>query len=882
MIENDGTRTVSRYDDRNLLTSQTDQLGISTQFTYNAFGKKTGEVHDPGQLNIVKSWTLDQMSRVTAFTDPSGEVSTYEYDSVGRIIKTSFPNGYINSKSYNARNQLTGETFASGASFSFGYDMANRLVRIENTYAPTPLHPVGLQEFTFDGLDRVVVATSGDHSIRRKFDSQKRLLEETAGGVTLKCAYNDAEGTITKQWPDGRSETGKHDLCGVLSAIEETTGGTIGAGKREIVSFKPSGRQCVGETYYPESVMVTNRYDDRKRNVSIECSSPSGLDWRVRYLYDGSNMRVVEGFQGSNEKTFLFGYDSQHRLVNAKSGFSASLPLAMDQAQHDAGIEAAKAAAVTASDLETFAYDLSDCRVHHQESGKPDKHYEYIPGHRIASVNGDAFSYQPDGMLKSDGNLDYEADASGRIIRVKSGSNVLTAITYDAFNRPIEIMESGKPVRTLYYLGSACLQENAEGTLAKHITRSPGTGLPLAYHLSGKTVYPLFDVRHTLRALLDDTGAIVESYQYMPFGLPKIFDVSGALISESAYGVDVIFGGQSFLFSCGLYRSVKRLMDPNNGTFLSADPEGYTDSSSLYIANKQNPINFIDPKGSLFWLIPVFVIGGELIGIGLVAKDAYENPEEYQGDEGFYKVLGAAWGGAAAGALTLYGGEAILAVGGAPSMFTAGTTATMTTTEMFVTYATASSVGGALGRGMMHEVVPNQVDPVSGETIATDYVMGGGIPVLGQGLVKIAGPFVSPLTQRMGGNWRAFGNTRDLLLNPKVKYSWRNLFYDDRTFGAVSKQYWRPSRGANGMSLQHLWFQNQSRWVPRGVRNAGFNLMEIPKGLNSWMGGRLPRELGFRAAVTGAAASVGYGANRATAYLIQTEEPEHPNTGTSK
>jgi hypothetical protein len=70
----------------------------------------------------------------------------------------------------------------------------------------------------------------------------------------------------------------------------------------------------------------------------------------------------------------------------------------------------------------------------------------------------------------------------------------------------------------------------------------------------------------------------------------------------------------------------------------------------------------------------------------------------------------------------------------------------------------------------------------------------------------------------------------------------RRFFWDSRTFNAVSKAYWKANGPANGRSLHH-WLIPQ-RWarVPQGLRNAGFNLLEMPKvlsgnlTLNQWMG----------------------------------------------
>jgi len=70
------------------------------------------------------------------------------------------------------------------------------------------------------------------------------------------------------------------------------------------------------------------------------------------------------------------------------------------------------------------------------------------------------------------------------------------------------------------------------------------------------------------------------------------------------------------------------------------------------------------------------------------------------------------------------------------------------------------------------------------------------------------------------------------------------FFYDSRPFGTISSEYWGGSP-ANGSSLHHWLFPQREASVPMGIRNAGFNLLELPGlegvfhqrlGLNQWMG----------------------------------------------
>lgn len=104
------------------------------------------------------------------------------------------------------------------------------------------------------------------------------------------------------------------------------------------------------------------------------------------------------------------------------------------------------------------------------------------------------------------------------------------------------------------------------------------------------------------------------------------------------------------------------------------------------------------------------------------------------------------------------------------------------------------------------------------------------------------------------------------------------FFYDSRSFDAISDEWWAVRGPADGRALHHWLIPQRTTWVPAGIRNAGFNLVELPglRGvfhptldLNTWMG-FAPRwggvqayqagtvEWGIRLAIPGAVAGGAY------------------------
>jgi hypothetical protein len=70
----------------------------------------------------------------------------------------------------------------------------------------------------------------------------------------------------------------------------------------------------------------------------------------------------------------------------------------------------------------------------------------------------------------------------------------------------------------------------------------------------------------------------------------------------------------------------------------------------------------------------------------------------------------------------------------------------------------------------------------------------------------------------------------------------QRFFWDSRRFTTISRAYWRIHGPAAGRTLHHWLIPQRWTWVPEGLRNAGFNLLQMPGimvgslNLNTWMG----------------------------------------------
>ena len=74
------------------------------------------------------------------------------------------------------------------------------------------------------------------------------------------------------------------------------------------------------------------------------------------------------------------------------------------------------------------------------------------------------------------------------------------------------------------------------------------------------------------------------------------------------------FPGQYYDSETGLHYNLMRDYDPRLGRYVQSDPIGLGGGVSTYGYGGQNPIMAYDPTGEFFWLIPLGIAGGDILG----------------------------------------------------------------------------------------------------------------------------------------------------------------------------------------------------------------------------------------------------------------------------
>ncbi len=112
----------------------------------------------------------------------------------------------------------------------------------------------------------------------------------------------------------------------------------------------------------------------------------------------------------------------------------------------------------------------------------------------------------------------------------------------------------------------------------------------------------LGDALGSITEVTDESGAVVERYQYDVYGAVTIYDGSWVTLTASAIGNPYLFTGRRFDPESGNYYYRARYYSPSLGRFLSQDPIGYAaGDANLYRYVLNRPTNLADPSGKADW-----------------------------------------------------------------------------------------------------------------------------------------------------------------------------------------------------------------------------------------------------------------------------------------
>ncbi|WP_368563720.1 RHS repeat-associated core domain-containing protein [Pseudoxanthomonas sp. UTMC 1351] len=760
-VDGDTRTTTATYDPRGAVTSTVNAYTKTQSAKYDAFGRPTTGTNELGHT---VSLAYDHRGNLISATDELGHTVRLEFDRRDKLVKETNAEGESTSYRYDDAGRLQELQRPNGTRLTFEFDSGGRLQTRKSYRADGSLE---LSDgFTWDDGNRLTGWTTNAASSTSTYDDANRLLGETVtiDGVALTRSYTYHPNGQVKTYtgPDGATITYSYDGNGDLSRVDIPGEGSMSVTERQWTEAR-------------KVVLPGGTVQEIERNGLL---SPTQL--RVKR----ANQVVVFDQQSS--------YGKLEELVS-RTTQGHEIDYTYDDAMRLREADPASGA------TEAFVLDAA--------------------GNRLSdNVVTDTWQYDDANRLIQRGNVSYQYDAAGNLIRKTDASAAeprrTTHYAYDGYNRLVEVRDGADQVVSRYaynpfgyrlskevttigatnsgaIAGKRLFLQAEEGLLAEIAAtgavlqtygwqpdRSYSTS-PLFTRVSGTYYYYQNDPLGQPRQLIDRSGNVAWSAtRISAFG--EVTTASGTAVEQPWR-----FPGQYYDAETGLHYNVHRYYDADVGRYITADPIGLTGGLNFYVYGNAMPTGLVDPYG--LWV-------------------EFPNTGSWLADATFGSVYWVTNGWSPSDAL-------VNGVAG---------------------YGDTLSFGGS-------RLIREWADIGDVDYCSTAYAVGEGA-----GLVHSLAFGGAHLGRNALNQMGKKGLTQGL----------DRLFSDPRTWGSV-RDTWSLAAGngsrwlqANGQSLHH-WLVPQ-RW---GSVNAGFNYLPISAKFNSWMNNSTATrsfvEWGFRASVLG-------------------------------
>lgn len=585
----------------NQLASVTDPLGHTTHFSYtngclsqvtNALGNSTTiQCNGAGQPTSVQ----DALGNTTLFayqgydvqgvTDALNRTVTYDVDTLGRRIATRDPLGNVTLAQYDTNDRVTSTTDALNQTTAVTYDGNGNLLTVT-------LPNTGVITNTYDNRNRQITRTDAlNQSESWTYDGMGNVLTHTdRKGQVTDYSYDALNRRNLVSYADGSGIQASYDAGNRLTELIDSNAGSI--------SWSYDGLNRITAAATPQG-SISYAYDAANRRISMTPAAQA----TATYTYDSAN-RLMAINQGS--ETVQLAYDADNRRTTLTLPNGITVNYGYDNASELTGLTYTQGNGTNLGNL-TYNYD-SDGRVNSKNGSfatdvlptPTTQAATFDLNDREIRFNGQTLSYDANGNLTSDGTNTYTWNARNQLTQISQGGTVEMSYAYDALGRRIsKTVGSGTPTQFLYD-GANAVQETQGSTVNPLLV---GLGIDERYarnDVTGRT-YFLTDRLGSTLALADSTGAIREQYSYDPYGNVTPSDTTTGFTNPYQYT-----GREAD--TSGLYYYRARYYSPMTAGFISEDPARFAGGQpSFYAYGGSNPISNIDPEG--LWVLTIGLNG---------------------------------------------------------------------------------------------------------------------------------------------------------------------------------------------------------------------------------------------------------------------------------
>jgi RHS repeat-associated protein len=549
-----------------------------------------------GQNQI--TYEYDAASHPTKIINPSGTI-TMQYDAAGRQTQLTDPNAGTTQYAYNDFGELKSQTNATGLTTTLTYDDLGRPL--------TTTLPEGTITTTYDnktnGKGMAGTITSNlagfNNSINYTYDNLSRTTQtdEVIGSNTYthKTVYDATTGRVNQtEYPSGFKLNYNYNSDGDVLKISRADNGKTIWEKKHIDDNGRMDEYYVGDA---QLMVMKTTYDANQQLQNQSAKKGSTFLQNTDYGFSAQTGNLDMRYDNLNTTTTpkeFFGYDASQQLTKIEIGSTSS---ALGNSAN--------------SFVMQMDYDAKGNIIDKSDVGK---YFYYHPQPNALTY----VTHRNQTVTHTSPTDDYYRD-------VNAISNNQQDITYNSFEQPVTICENGNTLTLKYgidkqriqtiltdssggttyqrtFVGDYEEETTSTGTRKIHYISGGSGGLVAVYIINANNVgtmyFVLKDHLGSITALVDESGNIVQRYEYTAWGKRSLTTDN---TSTGKYILYRGYTGHEHLDEFALINMNGRLYDPVVGRMLSTDNyvQGGSQGFNRYSYVHNNPMKYTDPSGEL-------------------------------------------------------------------------------------------------------------------------------------------------------------------------------------------------------------------------------------------------------------------------------------------
>jgi RHS repeat-associated protein len=598
-------QTTYTYNDDGALLTSTDAAGVLTQYTVDDLNRLIGTL---GTVNDLTTESLDADGNVLSTSEPLQEITsaTYNnlgqqvistdssnqptyttYDDNGNVLTVQDPNHNITTFTYDDLGNKKSMTDTFQHTTSYDYNAAGQLTsQIDRDGRTTTIN------YNDEGQVVSETKTGGGATDNLAFgyDGDGNLLTASNNAGTYTYTYNGYGELATQSDPNGIKLSYEYDSDGDVISLVDTLGGTVTS------TYNSDGMLSHRTlTTGAGSIGVNFGYNSDNEPISLSRLAGTTIVANTIYGYDGEGrLRTLQhsGAGSGSIESFAYSLDQDSRLYNltdTTASGTTNTPYLYDATNQ-----------LTTDGSIFHSYDNNGNRTDPGYSpgagnqlltdGTWNYHYDY-EGNRISKVsiaNGDAWTYTYDNdnhlttavHKDSSGNLletvDYRYDVFGNLLEedtlIPGFATSVSRHAYDSNGQLLADLDGSGNLVTRYLNGDA-----VDEVLAREAA-------------NGSVAWYLIDREGSVRDLVNNSGAVINSQGYTAFGV-MTFQTNASAADRFGYA------GAQYDIGAGAYILGERYYDPTTGVWTTQDPSGLSADVNNYRYVGNNPTDYTDVTG---------------------------------------------------------------------------------------------------------------------------------------------------------------------------------------------------------------------------------------------------------------------------------------------